>query len=274
MPDGTPEASTAHLTHGWESGLPAADSVLRQYVLANVACNAHAARSSGGRVARWDDVAAADPASAVFFDNMANLLLPPTLCDLDDVVTRLLDFYPPERHFVLLSPWPTADLTGHGLALMGHPPLMVRPAGGEAPPLPDGLTIERVTDAATLATFVEVLVAAFGFSPGTGSVLAAPAFLDGPVQLFLARIDGEAVGTAGARTAEGVVDVDWVATLPAHRGRGYGAALTWAAALAEPDWPAVLIASDDGQPVYASMGFLRLLRLTLWHRPPPDQGPA
>jgi hypothetical protein len=29
----------------------------------------------------------------------------------------------------------------------------------------------------------------------------------------------------------------------------------------------VLIASDDGQPVYQAMGYLRLMRLTMWHRP-------
>jgi hypothetical protein len=33
--------------------------------------------------------------------------------------------------------------------------------------------------------------------------------------------------------------------------------------------PAVLIASDDGQGVYESMGFVRLLRLTMWDRPSP-----
>ncbi len=104
--------------------------------------------------------------------------------------------------------------------------------------------------------------------PGTHTVLAGPAFLDGPVQLFLGLVDGRPVATAGAREGHGVVDVDWVATLPGERGHGYGAALTWAATLCRPDRTAVLIASDDGQPVYQAMGYLRLLRLTLWHRPP------
>lgn len=51
-------------------------------------------------------------------------------------------------------------------------------------------------------------------------------------------------------------------------GRGIGAALTWAATLAEPEQPAVLIASDDGQPVYERMGYLRIQRLTMWQRVP------
>ena len=257
-----------HLTHGWEVDLAADDSLLRQYVLTNVDAAAHGARSAGGRVERWDDLAVADPASAVFFDNIAILLQPPHLTDLSDVVARVLGFYPAERHFALLSPWPTPDLSGHGLTLMGHPPLMVRPAGGDAPPLPAGLEIVRVSDADQLASFVGVLVEAFGMPPGTHTVVAGPAFLDGPVQLVLGLVDGRPVATAGAREGHGVVDVDWVATLPGERGHGYGAALTWAATLCRPDRTAVLIASDDGQPVYQAMGYLRLLRLTLWHRPP------
>lgn len=257
-----------HLTHGWEPDLPADDSLLRQYVLTNVDAAAHGARSAAGRVARWDDLAAADPASAVFFDNMAILLQPPRLTDLSDVVARLLDFYPPQRHFALLSPWPTPDLTGARLELMGHPPLMVRPPGGQAPTRPASLEILPVTDTGMLASFVEVLVSAFSMPPGTDTVLADPAFLAGPVRLFLGLVDGRPVATAGARHGHGVVDVAWVATVPAERGHGYGAALTWAATLCHPGQPAVLIASDDGQPVYQAMGYLRLLRMTLWHRPP------
>ncbi len=42
--------------------------------------------------------------------------------------------------------------------------------------------------------------------------------------------------------------------------------------MADPDSPAVLIASDDGQPDYEAMGHLRLLRLTIWHRPVSGSG--
>ena len=46
--------------------------------------------------------------------------------------------------------------------------------------------------------------------------------------------------------------------------RGVGAAVTWAATLADPDLPAVLIASDDGAGVYREMGYLPVTRWTLW----------
>ncbi len=88
------------------------------------------------------------------------------------------------------------------------------------------------------------------------------------IRLFVGDVDGVPVATSGARIGHGVNDVEWVSTRAGHRRRGIGAALTWAATLADPQLPAVLIASDDGQGVYEAMGFTRLLRLTMWHRPP------
>ena len=259
---------TGHLTHGWEADLPAEDSLLRQFILANAERNAFIADTVGGRSSRWDDVAVADPRSPVLFDNAAVLLQPPPYVDVEAAVARVLDFYPPERHFVLLSAWPTADLAPLGLELMGHPPLMFRQPGGTAPPLPAGLTVRRVGDADELATFLQTLVEAYPMPGAEGSALGDPAILSGPVQLFVGYVDGVAVATAGARVGHGLVDVEWVSCRPAYRRRGIGAALTWAATLCEPALPAALIASDDGQGVYAAMGYLRLMRLTMWHRPP------
>lgn len=54
---------------------------------------------------------------------------------------------------------------------------------------------------------------------------------------------------------------------PGARGRGAGAAVTWAATLADPEVPAVLVASDDGRPTYERMGYLPLERWTAWLRP-------
>ena len=256
-----------HLTDGWEPGLAAEDSVLRSFVLGQAAHAAYVAQCTGGRAARWDDVAAADPGSAIFFDNMAVLLRPPLGDALGDVLTRLAAFYPPGRHVSLLSAWPLPQPPA-GWELMGHPPLMLRPAGGTAPPVPPGLEVVRVGDAVTLAEFVATLLGAFDVQATEGLPLADPRILDGPFQLFLGLLDGRPVATAGARLGHGLVDVEWVGCLPDARGRGIGAAVTWAATLAEPGSPAVLIASDDGQPVYERMGYLRLMRMTMWHCPP------
>jgi hypothetical protein len=50
-------------------------------------------------------------------------------------------------------------------------------------------------------------------------------------------------------------------------GRGAGAAVTWAATLANADKPALLVASDEGRPVYARMGYRAIERWTAWLRP-------
>lgn len=257
-----------HLTDGWEPDLDVGDSVLRRFVLANADRNAFVASCSGGRSQRWDDLAVADPASPIMFDNAAVLLRPPAYIDLADTMRRLIDFYPPERHFVFLSAWPTPDLSSAGMELMGHPPFMMRPPGGTAPLLPDRLQIVQVTDRRSLDDFVNTLVEAYPLPDAPGTILSDIRILQGPIRLFIGYVDDRPVATSGARLGHGIVDVEWVSTLPSHRGRGFGAALTWAATLVAPSDPATLIASDEGRPVYEAMGYLRLMRLTMWHRPP------
>lgn len=257
-----------HLTHGWEPELSADDSLLRRFVLATADRSGQIAMLVGGRALRTDALAAADPASPVLFDNVAVLLQPPEYIDLAGAMRELAGFYPPERHFVLLSAFPTPDLAPYGLELMGHPPFMFRPPGGTRPVPPAGLTIREVQDAATLADFTRTLVTGYPMPGGARSTVADARILDASIRLFVGYVDGQPVATAGARIGHGVVDVEWVATLATHRRRGIGAAVTWAATLADPSLPAVLIASDNGQPVYEAMGYLRLQRLTMWHRRP------
>ena len=82
--------------------------------------------------------------------------------------------------------------------------------------------------------------------------------------VFLGLVDGRPVATAMAHVAAGVNHVEFVSTRSDHRGRGIGAALTWAATVAEPTLPAVLISSDDGRGVYEALGYLSVVRWTLW----------
>lgn len=133
---------------------------------------------------------------------------------------------------------------------MGYPPFMVRPAGGAAPHPPAGVSVTEVDDPAALAVWDRVLAAGF---PVPSSPAPLP-LLGGPTRFWLAWRDGEPVATALSHTAHGVVTVEAVATLPDHRGCGIGAAVTWAATVAEPALPAVLVASDDGVGVYRRMG--------------------
>ena len=188
-----------HLMHGWERDTDVSDSLLRQFVLASAGRAAGLAELTGGRALRTDEFVAGDPTSTVMFDNAAVLLQPPEYVDIDAVATAIDSFFPPQRHFVVLSAFPTPSFEHHGWSLMGHPPLMLRPAGGDPPPLPDGLTIREVTDVARLETFITTIIDAYPIPGATGSPIADGRVLAGPIRFFVGELDGVPVGTAKSR---------------------------------------------------------------------------
>ena len=104
-------------------------------------------------------------------------------------------------------------------------------------------------------------------SRSTAGDVLSPALLGGPMRFWLGYVDGEPVAVSAAVCTRGLNLVTYVAALPAARGRGVGGAVTWAATLADPDGPAILVASDDGRPVYERLGYLALERWTAWLRP-------
>jgi len=82
--------------------------------------------------------------------------------------------------------------------------------------------------------------------------------------MWVGYLDGEPVATSAAYVGPHHVDVEMISARPEVRGRGVGRAVTAAATLAAPDLPAMLISSDDGRPVYARLGYVPILRFTLW----------
>jgi GNAT superfamily N-acetyltransferase len=144
---------------------------------------------------------------------------------------------------------------------------MLRPPG-RTPPAATDLEVRSVADAATLADFQEVLVAGFGLADVGVPAVADLALAGSLLHLRVGYADGVPVATAGAAVHHGLLEIDWVATLPDVRRRGYGAAITAAVVGVAPELPAVLLASDDGQPIYRRLGFLDLFRTTMWEHPP------
>lgn len=255
------DTAVEQLTTGWEDSAPSDDTLSLAGLRAMADRAVGWARAACGRTRGAPGPTLADAGSPCPFLNAA---VSPGALDVERAAA-IGDFFPAGRPFVLVSPHPTPDLRAAGLRLVGHPPFMVRPPGGAVPPPPPpGVTVTEVRDAAGLAEWDRVLAAAY---PMPGSP-APPSLLGGPTRFWLARADGEPVATALSHTGHGVVDVECVATLPAHRGRGIGAAATWAATLADPALPAVLIASDDGIGTYRRMGYLAVARWTLWFRSP------
>ncbi len=230
-------AAVSTLRNGWEDETASDDTLSLAALRAMAGRAVEWARAAGGRVRCEPGLVLADAGSPCPFLNVAAA---PGPVDADAVVAFMTAGG--ERPFVLVSPHPTPDLRGARLELMGHPPLMIRPAGGTAPAPAPGITVEEVVDAAGLATWDGVLAAGFP-TPASPAPLA---LLGGPTRFWLARREGEPVATALSYSGHGVVNVEAVATLAAHRGHGAGTAVTWAATVAEPALPAVLLSSDDG----------------------------
>lgn len=256
------------LQTGWEPGAPADDTVTRQALLAHIARAELSARATTGRWEVGGDVALADLGLPGLFGNHAFATQPGRV---GAAVDHADSFFPPERPYVLWSPFFTGDLTHRGLELVGHPPLMWRPTTAPAPPLRDGLHIEEVSEPEALATFERTLIDAYplpewaGLEPG--SVFTPGVLGSGAMHYWVGSVGDRPVCTASATVHAGVNLVEWVSTSPNARGRGFGASITFAAATADPASPAVLLASDDGRPVYERLGFVAVARWTLWARP-------
>jgi GNAT superfamily N-acetyltransferase len=172
-----------------------------------------------------------------------------------------------------------------GLTLEGEAPAMAANLASvpldEAPP--EGLEIVPVTDEATLAQFLSIVEADWlewtggAATPIQARTLAAfrreiPKRLpDEPVPLrWLGRVDGRAVATSRVSIGAGVAGLYAILTLPSHRGRGIGRAMTLAALRVGAELGfeiATLQASDLGYGVYAALGFRELFRYDVWVHP-------
>src|SRR5262245_28076296 len=240
------------LETGWLDDTPVDDTLLRRYVIANAAWMEAVARASGRPALRTDDLLIVDEHSPHLLFNTGILLRPVEPDRADAIAADIIGFFTGEGGPIsLFAPWPTSL---PGLVPGGYPPLMLRPPGGERPPIPSGLEIAVATSREELNEYERVLVDGFPlpelqpFRPG---VVFPPANLHVPgTQFFVGRVDGRAVTVATSIGGCGVNHVEFVATVPEARGRGYGEAVTWSATMAEPDLPAMLIATDMGRPVY------------------------
>jgi hypothetical protein len=256
-----------HLTTGWEPDVAPFDSVVRASVLVHASWAIAQARSLGRP---WRDGPAWAGGHSGDRGAMTNwVVLKQPLLDLDDLIGQFDDLFPPGVPFLLVSAWPTSDLGGYGLGLVGHPPLMFRPQSATTTsPIPD-LDVRWVSDADELAEAERVLVDGYPmpelqpFAPGR---LYAPALLATETRIAVAYLDGSPIATATAHSSHGITLIEGVAVMPEARGKGAGAAVTAAATTAFPGQSTVLLASDDGQPVYERLGYLRLERWSVWLR--------
>jgi GNAT superfamily N-acetyltransferase len=149
------------------------------------------------------------------------------------------------------------ELRARGWALDEEEPALVLAPILAIPPAPPDLAIQRVTSDAAFADFMAVSHTVHRWVP---SLRAA---MDPAVALFVGYDGDDAVATARLACYGAVGEVTGVVTLPAHRRRGLGTAMTWAviAEAARRRCTAMtLTASEMGYPVYLRMGFVPVCR--------------
>jgi len=256
------------LETGWLTDTPVHDTVLRRFLFNQADANDAIALASGGHHDRTEALAMADANGPVPYFNQAILMRPLTTID-DPALDEVENFYrgASGRVRVLLSLWPTPDLSRRGWTLVGHPAFMVRGAHGVSFTPGDGVTVQRATTAEALHEAERIAVEGYplpeakGLAPGR---LFPAALLDTAVTMRLGFLDGDAVGAGACHVGHGVVNLCFAATLPQARRRGVWEALVWARVNDDPSLPAVAYTSDYSRPGFERMGFVPTIRFTLW----------
>ena len=140
---------------------------------------------------------------------------------------------------------------------------------GPLPPASPVVTVERVDSRVRLERWCEVLCGAFEMPAFVGEAflgltLALGLDEDAPFRHYLARLDGDPVGTCSMFLGAGVAGVYDVGTLLHARRRGVARAATRAAmedARRFGYTTAILHSTDSGLSVYRSLGFREQCRL-------------
>jgi hypothetical protein len=246
------------------------DDLLHQFARNQADLDAITAGAMGGRVAEEAGVGVVDTRTDLPYFNQATMLRP--LDGIDDPALDRVDaFWAGEaRPNMLLSVWPTPDLTARGWQLMGHPMLVARPPGPHPPAERDGVTIRDVTTADDLAAVERTVIEGYpieGWAAPIGTLLPA-ALLDTGMRFRLGVVDGVVPPATRGYVGGRVVPPALAATLPAARRRGVWAAMVWARVDDGADLPAMAYTSDHSRPGFLRMGFLPVAHTCLWFRAP------
>ncbi len=258
------------LTTGWERDVPVGDTLLRRYLFHHAALGAAFALAGGGRMLNADDLSMSDLARPGGYFNGAVLLRPPT--DWDDLIARIQQFFRSGRgQTCLWSAWPTPDLRGQGWRLSGHPPLLARPPLSTVPVTPTAAgepDVRPVTSAADLAAWERVAIDGYplpDLHDAPPGAFAAPALLDDArVRFFVGRDGDRPVAAAASFVSHGIASLAFGATLPAFRRRGFWRRLATERLRATPDVWTTGVFSDFSRPGAEALGFVPIVRLTLW----------
>ncbi|MFF7216095.1 GNAT family N-acetyltransferase [Streptomyces sp. NPDC008238] len=158
------------------------------------------------------------------------------------------------------GPLVTEVAAQYGLTHFERQPLMVRrPEQGLPPEMTVGSLRVRAVSVDELDLYARTVAKGFEAPHESFRAYADPSRgdIDG-VTFYLAEVDGLAVGTGMTAVSGDLTGIFNITTLPGHRRRGYGLAVTMEmvrAGFAAGATTAYLYASKMGEPVYESAGF-------------------
>lgn len=161
-----------------------------------------------------------------------------------------------------------------GMMLLDEPPEMVIHHSVESRPLPDGITLEWVTDRQGFEAFLAVGAAAYGtigMPPGVieQALVDLDRFLAPWIHSVVAFRDDEPLAAAQVILSHGIGGVYWVGTVEAGRGAGLGDAVTRAVTNRGFEAGAAIMtlqASSQGEPIYTRMGYETIYHYHQWVR--------
>ncbi|MFD9789356.1 GNAT family N-acetyltransferase [Streptomyces sp. NPDC059070] len=144
-------------------------------------------------------------------------------------------------------------------------PIMVRPPGPVAAP---AMEVVLARSAEELGAAEQIVIDGFEltqFEPHRPGEMFPEALSRKPgVDVFLAILDGEAVGAGVTVVHEGFGSHYWVGTPSTRRSRGAGRAVMVGSLAPMAHLPVTLTASRLGRPLYESLGFTVVTPSTWW----------
>ena len=258
---------------GWLADTPVSDNLLRQFLHNQAEVCERIVEGFDGDVARSPELALAASRCVVPYFNEA-LLLRPLRSDADELLDEIDRFFAASnaRSWVLLSAWPTPPLEVRGWELVGHPAFVVRtPSALLRPPATRAdieLAVRSANTSKDLAIAERIFVEGYPVEEGVGQPGATlPSSLaDTNVTVRIAAVDGVDVAVGMGHVAHGCVNLCGAATVPAARRTGAWGALVRARVEDGGDLPAVAFTSDHSRPGFEHLGFVSVIRFTMWAR--------
>jgi len=165
------------------------------------------------------------------------------------------------------------DLTGLGFRRMTWTGEWWIKEAARSPGKPDvtEVYIELVEDEAALREFGVGTYEGFetpGAIRASGPLgMRHPITLNDPrMRYFVGRVDGQVVTSSIAYIGDDIVGIYGVSTLPEFRNRGYGKAVTWAAAMSHHGLDVAMQPSSMARGIESELGFRKIAEYTLWVR--------